>query len=299
MARLAPYLALFGAGLCWGLGLPLGKLALRETDAAHMILLRFLVAALACAPFVLVRRETRRLLLRPAVVLSGGCYALGFLAQFEGLARSDVSVAALLVGLMPALIAASAAVSGERVGPAAWAGVVAATFGAVLIAGRPGAGTSVLGVMLCLASLPIFLVWLYATRAAARDGPPVEVAWAAIVVAALILAVLVVALHGPPSFRLSPVAWGGIVGQGLLSTVAATLCWQVGAPRVSTAAAGVFINVEPVVGVLLGMALFGERPGWAALAGGVAILGGSLVVVLFEHRSAGGRTAAEDAPTPA
>jgi drug/metabolite transporter (DMT)-like permease len=299
MSRRWPYIALFGAGLCWGFGLPFGKIALRETDAAHMILLRFLVAAAACAPFVLARREGRRLLLKPSLIASGVFYALGFLAQFEGLARADVSVAALLVGAAPALIAVSAVIVGERVGPAAWAGIAAACLGAVLIAGKPGPGTTLSGVLLCLGSLPPFIGWLYATRAAGRHGGPVQVAWSSILVSAVFLAIVVTALHGPPSFALSPAAWGGIVGQGLFSTVLATLCWQLGAPRVSTAAAGVFINVEPVVGAALGMALFHERLAWPALAGGVAILLGSLTVVLFEHRAAGARTAAEDAPTPA
>ena len=68
MPRLWPYLALFAAGLCWGLGLPFGKIALAETDAAHMILLRFLVAGVAVAPVALRNASARALLLRPAVI---------------------------------------------------------------------------------------------------------------------------------------------------------------------------------------------------------------------------------------
>ena len=299
MRRLWPYFALFGAGLCWGLGLPLGKLALRETDASHMILLRFAVAGLAAAPLVLRTASGRRLLLRPAVLAAGVSYAVGFLLQFEGLARSDVAVAALLVGVMPALIAVSGAVMGERIGLLAWSGVVAATFGAMLIAGKPGAGVTPLGVGLCLASLPVFLGWLHATRIAGADAAPVEIAAGSILVAALVLAVAVPLLHGPPRLNLSPVAWWGVVGQGLLSTVAATLCWQLGAPRVSTVAAGVFINVEPVVGSALGVAMFHDRLTALILLGGALILAGSLTVVLYERRSPGGVGACEDAITPA
>ena len=294
-----PYLALFSSGLFWGLGLPFGKLALAGTDAAHMILLRFLVAGLAAAPAVLFSASGRRLMRRPAVLLAGGFYALGFLTQFEGLARTNVTVAALLVGVMPALIAVSAAVMGERVGPAAWAGIVAATLGAMLIAGRPGGGVAPAGVGLCLLSLPLFLGWLHATRIASAAASPVQTACASIVVAALVLLVLVTLMHGPPRLSLSPSAWFGIVGQGLFSTVAATLCWQLGAPKVSTAAAGVFINVEPVVGSGLGIALFHDRPTWLAAVGGVLILVGSLTVVLYERRRPEGVHAAEDAPTPA
>ena len=294
-----PYVALFASGLFWGLGLPFGKMALAESDASHMILLRFVVAGVAAAPLVLRTQAGRRLLRRPAVLMSGTCYALGFLLQFEGLARSDVTVAALLVGVMPALIAVSAAVLGDRIGPLAWAGVVVATLGAVLIAGKPGGPVTPLGVGLCLGSLPVFLAWLHATRVAGAGADAVETASGSILVAAVVLAMVVPVLHGPPRLAMSGQAWVGIAGQGLLSTVAATLCWQVGAPRVSTSAAGVFINVEPVVGSVLGVAMFHDRLTLLTVFGGVLILAGSLVVVLYERRSPGGVHAAQDAVTPA
>ena len=137
MNRLA-FLALAAAGVFWGMGFPLGKLALRETDAAHVVLLRFAVAALVALPFALRGRQTRALFRSPVVLLAGALYGVAFLVQFEGLARVSVTLAALLVGVMPALIALSARFLGERVSAASWAGVAAATLGAVLIAGKPG-----------------------------------------------------------------------------------------------------------------------------------------------------------------
>jgi drug/metabolite transporter (DMT)-like permease len=297
--RFWPYLALSAAGSCWGLGLPFGELALRETDAAHMIVLRFAVAGLAVVPWTLWRPQCRRLLRHPAVLLAGACYALGFLIEFEGLAHSSVAIAALLVGLMPALIAISAAIAGERIGVVSWIGVAGATLGAALIAGKPGAGGTVLGVGLCLASLLVFLGWLRAAKRAPAGAGPVDVSCAAIVIAAIALAGLVTLLHGPPNLRLSALAWGGIVGQGLLSTVVATIAWQLGARRVASAAAGVFINLEPLIGAAIGVALFHDRPTLAAAVGGVLILGGSLTTVLGEHRRAPQDLTAADAPTPA
>ena len=112
------FLALAVAGVCWGLGFHTGKLILTETDAAHMVLLRFIVAALAAAPFALRAPEVRALFKSPVVLLSGGLYGVAFMVQFEGLAHVSVTVAALLVGAMPALIAVSAKVLGEKVTPA-------------------------------------------------------------------------------------------------------------------------------------------------------------------------------------
>ena len=173
------------------------------------------------------------------MLAAGGCYAVGFLVQFEGLARSSVAISALLVGVMPALIAVAAALGGDRISWASWLGVAGATVGAALIAGKPGAAASPLGVFLCLASLPIFLGWIYAARHAPKTASSVDVSCSAIVVAAVILLPLVWIMHGPPKLNLSPAAWGGIVGQGLLSTVVATIAWQLGSPKVSSAAAGV------------------------------------------------------------
>jgi len=89
------------------------------------------------------------------------------------------------------------------------------------------------------------------------------------------------------------------VGQGLLSTIVATIAWQLGARRVASAAAGVFINLEPLIGATIGVALFHDRPTLAAAVGGALILGGSLTTVLGEHRRAPQDMTAADAPTPA
>lgn len=102
------------------------------------------------------------------------------------------------------------------------------------------------------------------------------------IVAALTILPLALVLNGAPKLDFSAAAWTAVVGQGLLSTLLAAVAWQYGSTRVSSAAAGVFINVEPVMGAALGVTLFGERPGWPLIVGGLMVLGGSFVVVLNE-----------------
>jgi drug/metabolite transporter (DMT)-like permease len=279
------FLLLGLAGLCWGIGFPMAKLALRETEAAHMVLLRFAVAAVAALPFVIRRADTRTLLRSPAVLLAGLLYGVAFLIQFEGLARTNVTLAALLVGAMPALVALSAPFMGETVSRVSWAGVAAATLGAALIAGKPdGAGTP-LGVALALGSLLVFLAWLLVLRKTPKSPTPMALPAATVIVAAVAILPIVLVLHGPPKLDLSPVAWAGIVGQGVLSTLVATAAWQIGSSRVSSASAGVFINVEPVVGSILGVVLFGDRLTLALSIGGLLIIAGSLTVVLGDGRA--------------
>jgi drug/metabolite transporter (DMT)-like permease len=76
------------------------------------------------------------------------------------------------------------------------------------------------------------------------------------------------------------------VGQGVLSTLVATAAWQFGLTRVSSATAGVFINIEPVMGAAIGVLLFDDRLTLALVGGGLLILAGSFVVVLGERGAA-------------
>lgn len=296
------WLAIFAlvlAGAGWGVGLPLGKLVLREIDPAHMVLLRFAVAALAAAPFAFATREARALFRSPPVIVAGVLYGLAFVLQFEGLAGVSVTLGALLVGAMPALVAVCARLMGERLNRLVWVGVAGATLGAVLIAGRPeGAGTP-LGIALSLVSLLVFLGWLVALKRTPVLPSPLAVPAVTIVIAALAILPVSLALHGLPTLALSPPAWAGIVGQGLFSTLLATAAWQYGATRVGSATAGVFINIEPLLGAALGVMLFGDNLTLGLAAGGTMILAGSFVVVLGE-RATPPQTLAHDCPaTPA
>ncbi len=292
------FLALAVAGVCWGLGFPTGKLILTETDAAHMVLLRFVVAAVVAAPFALRSPQVRALFRSPVVLLSGVLYGVAFMVQFEGLAHVSVTVAALLVGAMPALIAVSAKLLGETVTPASWAGVAAATLGAALIAGKPDGASSPLGVALSIGALFLFLAWLLTLRKAPKAPNAMAIPAVSIIVAAAAILPIAFLMHGPPTLNLSAPVWAGIVAQGVLATLLATAAWQFGAARVGAASAGVFINIEPLIGAACGVLLFGDRLTPFLLAGGCLIIGGSLAVVLGEKHAAPGELQATVPPTP-
>lgn len=187
---------------------------------------------------------------------------------------------------MPALIAGSAYLIGERVTRASWIGVVAATGGATLIAGKPGGAGTAIGIALSLVSLLIFLAWLLALKRVPVTRSAMAVPAVTLVVATLTVLPIALLLHGAPPLALSPVAWSGIIGQGILSTFFATAAWQYGAARVDSASAGVFINIEPLIGAALGIGLFGDPVGWPVLLGGMLIVVGSIVVVRGERPNA-------------
>ena len=297
MNRLA-FLLLLAAGVFWGMGFPLGKVALGETDAAHMVLWRFVFASVIALPFALRRPEARALFRSPVVIACGVIYALAFEVQNEGLARSSVSLAALLVGAMPALIAVAARVLGEPVSRLSWAGVAAATAGAALIAGRPQGAATPMGVALSVVALFLFITWLMILRRAPKPPDAMAMPAVTVVISAATLVPLSFLLHGPPRLDLSPTVWTAMVAQGIFCTFLATAAWQFGAPRVGHARAGVFVNIEPLMGAIIGVTLFGDRLTWGLGVGGLCIIAGSLIVVLGEADGGAAPDLEEVAATP-
>lgn len=169
--------ALLGYGACalagtlWGSGFYFGRIALNEMSVDHMVLYRFWFATLGMLPVALRNRvrftwpETRTLLI---------CAFLGvplqFLLQFQGLAHTTVSHASLMVGSMPVLLAAAAALfAGERLDWFGWLALCVSTVGAVLVVLGGGSGNryehpSLAGDLLVLASLVAALAWILLSK---------------------------------------------------------------------------------------------------------------------------------------
>ena len=174
------------AGTLWGTGFYWGRLALDEMNVEHMVLYRFLFACLGMAPVMLGRRarltagEWRTMLLAAAFGIP-----IQFLLQFHGLVLTTVSHASLMVGAMPVLLAAAAAIfAGERLDWIGWLALFASTCGAAMVVlGGDRATTgretpSLLGDLLVIASLVVALAWiLLSKKLMETHSPPVVTAY--------------------------------------------------------------------------------------------------------------------------
>jgi drug/metabolite transporter (DMT)-like permease len=279
------YLALAAAGSLWGTGFLLGKIALRELDVPHMLLYRLSLAALGFLPILLARRvridraDWARVLAAAAL----GVPAL-FLLQFEGLARTTVSHAALMVGAAPIFLGVGASLfSRERLTPWLWLLLVVSTIGALLIVfgtmGPPagGRGPYALGDGLVVVSLVAAVGWVLISMGLMARYPSGVVTAVVMVTGTVLLDVWVLATSGPPPLALSRPTWLALVAQGLFATTTATLLWNYGVSRVPAAEAGDFENLEPALGAVLGVVVLGETLGSSGLAGGALIIGAAVM----------------------
>lgn len=293
------------AGCLWGTGFYFGRLALNEMAVEWMVLYRFLFASVGMLPVMLLHRGGRVRLTGPEMRVLLTASALGvplqFLLQFHGLARTTVSHASLMVGAMPVLLAAAAAVfAKERLNWLGWMALGGSTIGAALVTlggTRTPSGEEVptiTGDLMVVISLVIALAWiLLSKKLMETHSPPVVTAYTILsgtamlvvwVVGSWLAAPLTHAKATPPPFaHVSMTAWAALAASGLLCTATTTLLWNWGIHHVPASRAGVFLNIEPAMGSVLGVELLGEHLGPFAWLGGALILGAAVTLTLHQH----------------
>lgn len=289
------FLACAAAGSLWGTGFFFGKIALREMSVGHMVLYRFLFAMPVALPMAL--RRLTPWARRDWTVLAVSAFVgipLQFLVQFQGLSLTTVAHASLMVGTLPVVLAAAAAIFlQERLDAVGWMALATSTVGACLItlAGDGGGGASLLGDSLVVASLLIAIVWILGNKELMKRHRSLAVSSRSLVTGTVMLAAWVCLRDGlPPVRSVSPHAWAALAASGLLCTASTTALWNWGMTQVPASQAGVFLNLEPVIGSALGVWAFGEVLGPAAWAGGVLIVGSALLLTV---RDPSGKSAAE------
>lgn len=250
-----------------------------EMSFAHMVLYRFLFGTVVLLPLLVTHRP--RLDGREWGVLAVASLLgvpLQFLVQFYALSITTVSHAALMVGTMPVILAVGAAFfAHERMDRVGWSALGGSTCGAALIAlgGRHGAagGASVKGDLLVVASMLIALFWVLFNKRLMERHSHVVVSAYGLMLGTLMLLLWVPMRYGmPPVAGVSAKAWMALIGSGLLCTAASTLLWNWGLTQVPASQAGVLLNMEPLIGSLLGVLVLREHLGPSAWVGGAMIV---------------------------
>jgi drug/metabolite transporter (DMT)-like permease len=278
-----PILALATAGCLWGTGFFFGKVALGEMPVATMVLFRFVFACAGLLPFIFFDRPrfagTEWGWILTASVLG---VSIQYLVQFKGLSLTTVSHASLMVATLPMLLAIAAVLfSGERLHSGGWLALVASTVGAALIAlsSRGASGTehaSIRGDLLVVLSMFAAIAWILISKRLMQRHSAVMVTAFVYWIGTVILAAVVITTSGVPSLHYSSRVWVAVVEQGLFATASTTVLWNWGLKRVPASQAGIFVNLEPLVGAILGVSLLHEQLGVMALAGGALIIGGAV-----------------------
>jgi drug/metabolite transporter (DMT)-like permease len=267
--------ALISAGTLWGVTVALSKVSLRWLDPSWLSVARFVIAAPVLAFF---GRRGLRQALTPSVIVSG---AMGFgaviLLQTAGIDHTSVSHAAIIVGAVPVIAAVISAGTGNGAAPPiAWLGYALALAGIVLVAQGHGGGATASGDALVFSSVVLSAVFIVMQPRTLQGREPASVTAVQFGAGALVSApfALTSGLPHAPASTTPVIAFAALALGG---TVLPFWLFAYGQARVTPVLAGAFVNLEPLVGALVGWVAFSDPVGPLQVLGAGIVLVGILV----------------------
>lgn len=271
-------LALVAAGSLWGVTVALSKLSLRWLDPSWLTALRFLAAAPILA---IIGRHGLRQALEPRILASGALgYGAVVLLQNVGIDHTSVSHGAIIVGALPVVVALVAAARGHGTArPLVWAGYAVALVGIVLVAKGGGGGASPSGDMLVFGSVVLSGAFIAVQPSMLRGRNAAAVTAVQFLAAELVS--LPVALVGSPLPH-APGAGSAVafIALALVGTILPFWLFAYGQARVAPEFAGAFVNLEPLVGAVVGWVAFANPVGAAQILGALAVIAGIALSLL-------------------
>lgn len=281
-AQLTGRLALTAAALFWSGNFVAGRALRDSVDPMTLNALRWTIAMVILAPFVVRALWASRAVLRAhagLILLLSLTGVIGFqVLVYKALAQIPVVNAVLMLATMPVVILAMAAVGQRRGIPAmGWLAVLLSILGVAvlltegdlseLLAARLGTGD-----LWMLGAVVLWSIYtlLLRRRPGALSG---NVLVLAMIVPAMPFLVAAALQWGVTDIAaLGSLQWSVIVYIGVFPSLLAFLAWNYGVAKVGPEAAGFFINLMPVFATVLAWLLLGETISIPQLAGGGLIV---------------------------
>ena len=277
-------LALWGAVLLWSSSFIALKFAFQRFDPMVVIFGRMLVASLC---FLVVFKNLRKIDYRPGdwkLLMFMGVCEPGFYFIFEALSLTytDASQAGMICALLPLMVAVAARFTlGEPLTRRTVAGFGLAIVGAVALSAvadsTETASNPTLGnffeflAMICACGYMISF-----KKLTPRYNPWFLTMVQAFVGAAFYFPLLFLpSTTLPTSFDLTGVAT--IFYLGLFVTILAYGLYNYGMSKIPAAQASAFINLIPVITLIMGMVMLGERLNWMQYAASLLVVAGVYV----------------------
>lgn len=270
-----PHAALLLVSGIWGLSYLATKIALQDFGPFELAAIRTTIAAAFFLPALLRARTQIRT--RDGLVLGALGVAFYYAAFNIGLATARATDAGVIQAAIPAASALFAIpLLGERGTLRSWLGIVLSTIGVVvLVAGTSAVGQgSLAGDLWIVLTVIDWALYNIAVRRISRRASDTAVTAAALVYgAALVLPLGALEL----AQGLPVITTEGTLAVLFLALFASALgywLWSYGLKRLEAGRASAYLNLLPLVAVVSGSLVLGERIGAIELAGGGLILGG-------------------------
>jgi drug/metabolite transporter (DMT)-like permease len=284
----APYLAIMGTVLFWGLSFVSSKTILNAgVPPMTMVAMRFAVASVLLFPLLRLREPRLRLDRRGVLSLAAGGLlgvTIYFFFESRGVKLTTASNASLIIATIPVFtVIAERLFYNSRVAWYRWIGVVLSLGGVYLLVGRASgveaAPGGLAGNLFMLGACLAWVAYNMVSRNLHRRFSDFAVTAYQALFGTLFLVPLALFERGS-WVPLGPVVLLNVLYLAVFCSAGGYFLYVYALARIGPVGIAPFINLIPVVGVLGGVLILGERIVVLQIVGGVVVIAGVLVVNL-------------------
>ncbi|HEY7575576.1 MAG TPA: DMT family transporter [Thermoanaerobaculia bacterium] len=272
-----------GLMVVWGSTFAITKASVVEIPPLALSALRFLIAAAVLIPIVMARgglaNIPRPLPLGPLALMALTGVAIFHVGFNYALLYGSASQGAIVFALVPAAIALAAVTFlRERPSPRRIAGMVLSFAGVALVvaAGRGGAASPnpLLGALWMLLGVAAWAIYTVVAKRLAGMDQVVVIAGTSAIGAAMLIPAAIVELWNRPLPNPTPRGWLGALFLGVVASAIAFVVYSRILRELEASLVGVFMNLDPIVGVLVAVLFLGETLTPRQIIGGVIAVAG-------------------------
>ena len=287
--RISAISAAFVTMLFWGLSFIASKYAL---DAGvPPLTLAFLRYAIL-TPFIVLltqlggkksMRVSRKDLLRiaPSALLGITAY---YYSEYTGLLHTSASIASVMLATIPLLTTLTESIMyKKKISPAVWVGVLSSVGGVAMVAYAPGGAGTPFGFFMLLLTCMSWVAYIMTVRGVAADIEPLRLLSWQCVIALISLAPLAYTERA----KWAPLTPDIILVAAMLALICSGACYVLynyALVKLGSIITSSMLNIIPVVSVIAGALLLGERLTTLQLLGGAVIIASTLLVVISSSK---------------
>jgi O-acetylserine/cysteine efflux transporter len=275
------------------MGIVFAKAGLDEFPPLFLMSMRFIVSAVVLCWFFPLPIGQLRAIFLIALVSATIQYGL----TFYGLAGLDASTAVLFMQLEVPFSAACAAIFlNDKLGWKRTGGLVVAFFGVALIAGTPSLRNQLFAAFLVIAGVFTWAIGQVMIKKMVKITGFQLIAWVSVFAGPqmLVSSLVLESDHLSLLKNATLIGWGSVLYMGIVMTALGYGIWYHLLKKYDMNQVIPFLLLLPVTSILGAVLFLGERPSIRILIGGVVIITGVAVIVMFGQSKTPDKMGAED-----
>lgn len=262
----------------------------RGMDVSSVLFYRYVFATLILGIIMLIRKESFRLTrVETAMMLFLGIFfALSSVLLFEAYKYMDVGLASTLLFVEPVFIALILWIFfHDRISHWTIISIAICLAGVVCLCNPgPGAHVTAIGITLVILSslaYAIYMVMINKSRIRKLSGSTIT--FYSLLFGIIVFFVRTNCFTEVQAVPAGLIPWGCIVGITIVPTIVSLMTVAISIQRIGSVAVSILGALEPLTGVLVGVALFGEILTFRASAGIVLIICAVITLVLTRNKN--------------